>query len=44
VEAIAQRAQLSSGTVRDYLSSAVGKVGATNRGEALRIAHSYGWI
>jgi DNA-binding CsgD family transcriptional regulator len=44
VEAIAQRAQLSSGMVRDYLSSAVGKVGATDRSEALRIARSYGWI
>jgi len=35
---------LSPGTVRNYLSAAVGKVGAANRHEAARIARSYGWI
>lgn len=44
VEDIAQRAALSPGTVRNYLSSAVGKLGATNRHEAVRIARGYGWI
>jgi two-component system response regulator DesR len=44
VEEIARRAALSPGTVRNYLSSAVGKLGATNRHEAARIARGYGWI
>ncbi|WP_281897829.1 response regulator transcription factor [Phytohabitans aurantiacus] len=44
VEEIAQRAALSPGTVRNYLSSAVGKLGATNRHEAVRVARGYGWI
>jgi two-component system response regulator DesR len=44
VEEIAQRAALSTGTVRNYLSSAVGKTGAANRHEAARIARSRGWI
>lgn len=44
VEEIAQRASLSPGTVRNYLSSAAGKVGAANRHEAVGIARRYGWI
>lgn len=44
VEEIAQRASLSPGTVRNYLSSAAGKVGAANRHEAVSIARRYGWI
>lgn len=44
VEEIAQRAALSPGTVRNYLSSAVGKLGATNRHEAVRVARGFGWI
>ncbi|MFK3982984.1 response regulator [Micromonospora sp. NPDC050397] len=44
VEEIAQRAALSPGTVRNYLSSASAKVGALNRHEAVRIAQRYGWI
>jgi two-component system response regulator DesR len=44
VEEIARRAALSPGTVRNYLSSAVGKVGAANRHEAVQIARRYGWI
>jgi len=30
--------------VRNYLSSAVGKFGATNRHEAVQIAQRHGWI
>lgn len=41
---IARLAALSPGTVRNYLSSAIGKVGAANRHEAARIARGYGWI
>ncbi|WP_283135854.1 response regulator transcription factor [Rhizohabitans arisaemae] len=44
VEEIARRAALSPGTVRNYLSSAAGKVGAANRHEAARIARRHGWI
>ena len=44
VEEIARRAALSPGTVRNYLSSAVGKTGAANRHEAARIARTRGWI
>jgi two-component system response regulator DesR len=44
VEEIARRVSLSPGTVRNYLSAAVGKTGATNRHEAARIAHRQGWI
>lgn len=44
VDEIARRAALSPGTVRNYLSSAAGKVGAANRHEAVRIARRYGWI
>jgi two-component system response regulator DesR len=35
---------LSPGTVRNYLSSAMTKLGARNRAEAARIARDYGWI
>ena len=38
VEEIAQRASLSPGTVRNYLSSAVSKLGAANRHEAVHRA------
>ncbi|MEU4403004.1 response regulator transcription factor [Streptosporangium sp. NPDC023963] len=44
VDEIARRAALSPGTVRNYLSSAAGKIGAANRHEAARIARQYGWI
>jgi len=44
VEEIARRVNLSPGTVRNYLSAAVGKTGATNRHEAVRIAYRQGWI
>jgi len=35
---------LSEGTVRNYLSEAIGKVGGTNRTEAARIARERGWL
>lgn len=44
VEDIARRVALSPGTVRNYLSSAAGKLGAANRHEAARIARSRGYI
>jgi len=44
VEQIARRAALSPGTVRNYLSSAAGKLGAANRHEAVRAARARGWI
>lgn len=44
VDEIAQRAALSPGTVRNYLSSAVTKLGAANRHDAASIARRMGWI
>ncbi|MEL4504503.1 response regulator transcription factor [Luteococcus sp. H138] len=44
VEEIALRAHLSAGTVRNYLSSAVAKLGTNNRHEAIRLAQKQGWI
>jgi two-component system response regulator DesR len=44
IDEIAQRAALSPGTVRNYLSSAGAKLGTSNRHEAARIARSHGWI
>mgnify|MGYP000860912523 CR=1 FL=1 len=41
---IARAVFLSEGTVRNYLSSAIGKLGARNRAEALRTATESGWI
>ena len=35
---------LSEGTVRNHLSSAIGKTGAANRAEASRIADAHGWL
>lgn len=35
---------LSPSTVRNYLSSAIGKTGARNRAEALRTAREAGWL
>lgn len=42
--AIARSLHLSEGTVRNYLSEAIGKLGATNRIEAARIARERGWL
>ena len=44
VAEIAARLVLSEGTVRNYLSSAIGKTGARNRTEAALIAHDRGWL
>lgn len=41
---MAQILHLSSSTVRNYLSSAIGKMGARNRAEALRSARDEGWL
>ncbi|MEU8552115.1 response regulator transcription factor [Streptomyces roseoverticillatus] len=44
VPEIAARMHLSQGTVRNYLSSMVAKMGARNRIDALRIARDSRWI
>ena len=44
VAVIAARAHLSVGTVRNHLSAAIGKTGASTRAEAARLAQSNGWI
>jgi two-component system response regulator DesR len=41
---IARRLFLSEGTVRNYLSSAIGKTGARNRIEAVHAAEANGWL
>jgi two-component system response regulator DesR len=43
-EQIADRLALSPATVRNYLSSAIGKVGGRNRIDAIRIARNAGWL
>jgi two-component system response regulator DesR len=41
---IAAKLNLSSGTVRNYLSEAIGKLGVGNRIEAYRLARQKGWL
>ena len=41
---IATQLNLSQGTVRNYLSEAIGKLGAGNRIEAYRLARQKGWL
>lgn len=41
---IAQDLFLSEGTVRNHLSSAIGKTGARTRAEAVRMADENGWL
>ncbi|MEW6370318.1 MAG: response regulator transcription factor [Pseudomonadota bacterium] len=41
---IARRIHLSEGTVRNYLSEAISKLGAGNRVEAYRLARDAGWL
>ena len=41
---IAERLHLSHGTVRNYLSEAIGKLGVGNRIEAHRLARQKGWL
>lgn len=42
--AIAAELRLSEGTVRNYLSEAIAKLGAINRIDAARIARTRGWL
>ena len=42
--AVASRLHLSEGTVRNHLSSAIGKTGARTRAEAVRLADERGWL
>jgi two-component system response regulator DesR len=44
VAAIAAKLVLSEGTVRNHLSAAIGKTGATNRAEAVITAEGNGWL
>ncbi len=44
VAVIAARAHLSLGTTRNHLSAAIGKTGASTRGEAAQVAQANGWI
>lgn len=44
VDEIARRAHLSPGTTRNYLSSAMAKLGVANRYEAALKAREKGWI
>jgi two-component system response regulator DesR len=41
---IAEQLHLSQGTVRNYLSEAIGKLGVGNRIEAARLARQKGWL
>src|ERR1700751_1081000 len=41
---IAEALHLSEGTVRNYLSEAISKLGAANRIDAARIARAKGWL
>jgi two-component system response regulator DesR len=41
---IASKLGLSEGTVRNYLSEAISKLGAANRVDAARIARAKGWL
>ncbi|MGO1173499.1 MAG: response regulator [Actinomycetaceae bacterium] len=44
VSEIAQSVFLSPGTVRNYLSSAIGKTGTSTRAQAARTAQERGWL
>lgn len=41
---IARMLHLSEGTVRNHLSSAIGKTGGRNRADAARVAEENGWL
>jgi hypothetical protein len=43
VEEIARPVSLSRGTVRNYLSAAIAKIGASNRHDAVSRAREHGW-
>ncbi len=44
INELARTLHLSEGTVRNHLSSAIGKTGARNRADAARIATENGWL
>jgi two-component system, NarL family, response regulator DesR len=44
IEDVAARLYLSEGTVRNYLSAAIKKLGTRNRVEAARLAERRGWL
>jgi two-component system response regulator DesR len=44
IEDVAARLYLSEGTVRNYLSTAIKKLGTRNRVEAARLAERKGWL
>lgn len=44
IRELAEELSLSQGTVRNYLSRILGKLGARNRIEAIRIAREAGWM
>jgi two-component system response regulator DesR len=44
VAEIAARVHLSTGTVRNYLSSAIGKTGASTSAQAAQVAEDRGWL
>ena len=44
IEDIARKLYLSEGTVRNYLSTAIKKLGVRNRVEAARLAERKGWL
>ena len=44
VSDIAGRLHLSAGTVKNHLSVVIGKLGARNRADAVRIAEEQGWL
>ena len=44
VATIAKKLHLTEGTVRNYLSNAIGKTGAENRMAAIRTAQDMGWL
>ncbi len=41
---LARTLRLTKGTVRNYLSEAISKLGAHNRTEAARLARAKGWL
>jgi two-component system response regulator DesR len=41
---VASKLYLSEGTVRNYLSTAIKKLGTRNRVEAARLAERKGWL
>ena len=44
IEEVAHKLYLSEGTVRNYLSTTIKKLGARNRVEAARLAEQKGWL